>query len=318
MSKIVAPKRPPLITPKVEIKTVKDIMMPSQNRTYMPVPFIQSMFPHKDPGTFTWSKESGRYKLRVVSGLYIDNTPIGIPFGAKTRMLLCAITKEVCRTGDREVYMGGSMNQLMLSLGMTNTRGGEDSDRELLYEQMVRMFHCHLNIFDNLDPDGNQEDESVGEEVVKQKKRKKTPARSILIVTRDESQSQKDWNKTVTISEEFFEILMKYDKVPLDLNHMKALKRSSLALDLYAWLTWASYWVWATGDEGGFISWDELRVTFSNYEKNAAFKRSAIPALSNIQKIYTRLKIIVDDNLGIQFQKNTLPAVDPKDKLILD
>ena len=293
-------------------------MMPSHNRTYVPVPFVQSMFPHKDPKTFTWSKESSNNKLRVVSGLYIDNTPIGIPFGAKARMLLCSITKEVGRTESREVFLGESMNQLMLSMGMTNKRGGEDSDRELLHEQMVRLFHCQINIFDKLDPDRNPADEEMGEEVVKQGKRKKTPARSILIVTHDESQSQTDWNKTVTISDEFFQILMKYDKVPLDLNHMKALKRSSLQLDLYAWLTWASYWVWTTGDTGPFISWDELRATFSSYAENYDFKRSAIPALKKIQEVYTRLRIKVDDDLGVQFQKNTLPAVDPKNKLILD
>lgn len=317
-TKLIIPKRPPLITPKVEIKTVKDIMMPSHNRTYMLVPFIQSMFPHKDPGTLTWSKESDRYKLRVVSGFYEDDTPIGIPFGAKTRMLLCAITKEVCRTESRDFYLGDSMNQLMDSLGITNKCGGENSDRELLYEQTVRLFNCNLNIFNKLDPDRNLAEEEFSEEVVKRRKRKKTPARSILIVTHDESQSQKDWNKTVTISDEFFQILMKYDKVPLDLNHMKALKRSSLALDLYVWLTWASYWVWVTGDEGPFISWDELRVIFSTYTENYDFKRKASPALKNIQKVYTRLKIVVDDHLGIQFQKNTLPAIDPKDKLILD
>lgn len=309
-TKLIIPKRPPLITQKLKVKTVKDLMIPSDNRTYIPVPFIQSIFPQMPVDGVVWDRESERYQVMISSGYYTDKTPIGLPYGSKTRMILCAITKEVGRTESPEVHLGDSMNQLMRSLGFKNFGGGENSDRHGFEEQMVRLFNSNIHIFDKR--------ESEKPEDLRKNKRKKTPARNIAIVTRDDSQSQSSWNKTVTIGDDFFKILMKYDKVPLDLTHMKELKRSPLQLDLYAWLTWASYLVWATGDEGEFISWDELRVTFSNYTENYDFKRRARPALENIQKVYKRLKIVVDDHLGIQFRKDTLPAVDPKDKLILD
>ena len=48
------------------------------------------------------------------------------------------------------------------------------------------------------------------------------------------------WESTIELSEDFFNEIIRHP-VPLDMNTLTALKRSSLGLDLYLWLTYRTF-----------------------------------------------------------------------------
>ena len=48
------------------------------------------------------------------------------------------------------------------------------------------------------------------------------------------------WESKIELGEKFFEEVIRHP-VPLDLNTLKSLKRSSLGLDLYLWLTYRTF-----------------------------------------------------------------------------
>ena len=48
------------------------------------------------------------------------------------------------------------------------------------------------------------------------------------------------WDSKIELGERFFEEIIRHP-VPLDMNILKALKRSSLGLDLYLWLTYRTF-----------------------------------------------------------------------------
>jgi hypothetical protein len=48
------------------------------------------------------------------------------------------------------------------------------------------------------------------------------------------------WNSTIELGEKFFQEIIAHP-IPLDLNTLRAMKRSSLGLDLYLWLTYRTF-----------------------------------------------------------------------------
>ena len=72
---------------------------------------------------------------------------------------------------------------------------------------------------------------------------------------------------------------------------LKALKRSPLALDLYAWATHKSYSVARKG-KSQFIPWVSLAAQFgSDYASHVDSKRKAKAALRKIEAVYPALKL---------------------------
>ena len=92
---------------------------------------------------------------------------------------------------------------------------------------------------------------------------------------------------------------------------LKALKRSPLALDLYAWATHKSNSVARKGREQ-FIPWISLSAQFgSDYSNHLDFKRKAKAALRKIEAVYPGLKLR-DAMRGIIVLPTSRSAVAPK------
>ena len=65
------------------------------------------------------------------------------------------------------------------------------------------------------------------------------------------------WNSKIELGEKFFQEII-HQPVPLDLNILKAPKRSSLGLDLYLWLTYRTF----TLKRPLWLSWARLYCQF--------------------------------------------------------
>ena len=57
---------------------------------------------------------------------------------------------------------------------------------------------------------------------------------------RSHSNERSLWESTIELGEDFFQEIIR-NPVPLDMNILRGLKRSSLGLDLYLWLTYRTF-----------------------------------------------------------------------------
>ena len=101
---------------------------------------------------------------------------------------------------------------------------------------------------------------------------------------------------SVTLSQKFFEQLIEAP-VPLDLRAIKALKRSPLSLDLYAWATRRVSYL----KRPLRISWASFQSSFgAGYagtpQGRSRFRGNAIEALRRVKCVYPQLKIEIQND----------------------
>ena len=181
--------------------------------------------PRTNPGDQKeYIRRNGPYALGMVAGL--GNK---LPFGTLPRLLLAWVCTEAVRTQRRELVLGRSLYEFMRKLGMDDRSGSVRGDRTRLKNQMRRLFGCTVTLV--------YEDEDAQREL----------RVSSLVADRAEywwSPRQPDapvlWDSTIRLGEEFFNEIIAHP-IPLDLNTLKALKRSPLGLDLYFWLVYRTF-----------------------------------------------------------------------------
>ena len=179
--------------------------------------------PRTNPGNrLLYKRQNGPYKLIMISG---GNTKL--PYGNLPRLLLAWVCTEAVRTQSRELVLGKSLSEFMRTLGMEPVGGGATGARTRLRNQMRRLFSAHVRLI---------HEHEHGEQFV-----------SSAIADRGEfwwNERKPDepslWESKIELGEKFFEEIIRHP-VPLDMNILKALKRCSLGLDLYLWLTYRTF-----------------------------------------------------------------------------
>ena len=176
--------------------------------------------PRTNPGTrFRYVRRNGPYTLVMNAGGLTR-----LPYGSLPRLILAWLSTEAVRTQSRELTLGRSLSEFMRELGIYNTGGGA---RTRLRNQMKRLFNTHVQL-------------------IYQDVRREVSASS-LVADRTElwwNPKRPDertlWNSKIRLGEDFFNAIIRHP-VPLDMNTLKAMKRSPLGLDLYLWLTYRTF-----------------------------------------------------------------------------
>jgi hypothetical protein len=102
------------------------------------------------------------------------------------------------------------------------------------------------------------------------------------------------WDSWIQLGEDFYEAIVAAP-VPVDIRALKALKRSPLALDLYAWATYTAYRTHKSG-QARALSWELLHEQLGGeYTNPKEFARKARLALRKVQTVYPAL--------GLEFVK---------------
>ena len=177
--------------------------------------------PRANPGTQKeYKRVNGPYTLAMTAGV---NTKL--PFGNLPRLLLAWICTEAVRTQSRELILGSSLSEFMGKLGMAPVGGGPTGARTRLRNQMRRLFQCHVQLI---------REHERGAQFV-----------SSAIADRgefwwNEPDQPSLWESKIYLGEQFFNEIIRHP-VPLDMNTLKALKRSSLGLDFYLWLAYRTF-----------------------------------------------------------------------------
>ena len=179
--------------------------------------------PRTNPGNrLQYKRVNGPYKLIMIAGG--DNK---LPYGNLPRLLLAWISTEAVRTQSRELVLGASLSEFMRKLGIYSTSGGSRGTRTRLRNQMDRLFHAQVSLI----YEGKHGKESLSSLVADRISLWWDPKRPDEPVL---------WDSKIELGEKFFQEIICHP-VPLDMNILKAIKRSSLGLDLYMWLTYRTF-----------------------------------------------------------------------------
>ena len=239
---------------------------------YMGRALVQATMPHKNINSNEFIRTNGAFTLTILSP-----SNIGLPYGSIPRLLMAWITTEAVKTKEKEIVLGNSLSEFMRHLDLVPT-GGRWGSITRLKEQMKRLFSATIscNYKDNKRISGiNMQ---VAEEYTLWWEAKQ-PEQTAL------------WESTITLNKRFFEEIVT-NPIPLDMDALKALKRSPMALDIYCWLTYRMSYL----NKNIEIPWQALQYQFgSNYSKDGQgvrnFKRHFLKELAKVNCIYYEAKI---------------------------
>ena len=186
--------------------------------------------PRTNPGNrLQYIRRNGPYTLAMLAGA--NNK---LPYGSSARLLMAWVSTEAVRTQSPVLVLGHSLTEFMNDLGINSESAGRRGDRTRLRNQMDRLFNSVVQfIYEPTAPDGT----SLG---VKDTFGSTVARKTHLVWNPKKLNEPVLWQSTVELGHDFFQDILR-NPFPLDLNVLKALKRSPLGLDLYTWLSYRTF-----------------------------------------------------------------------------
>lgn len=277
---------------------------------YMARELVQITLPHRNPGDVpAWSRTNGNLSMTIRPGWdHEKQKSLGYPYGSIPRLLLFWLTAEAVRTRCRTIELGSSLGDFMFQLGLNPETGrGPRGDARRLREQMERLFRATIS-FDRATTQGAR----VGNTWLDMQV---APRGEFWWSVRDPSQAAL-WGSWIELGEKFFEAITAAP-VPLDMRALKALKRSPLALDLFAWLSYEAFRAHKSG-KGRFVAWKLLAQQMGgDYADVKDFARYSRHAMRKVQALYPTLKL-GSMRGGIRVEPDSLPAITPRSTTTID
>ena len=250
--------------------------------------------PRTNPGSqLQYKRVNGPYTLIMTATG--DNK---LPFGNLPRLLLAWVCTEAVRTQRRELVLGSSLSEFMRQLGISSDSGGGRGERTRLRNQMDRLFNANVRL------------------IYKDKHMKQFVASNIA----DQGEFWWDpkrpdepmlWESKIYLGEGFFNEIIRHP-MPLDMNILKALKRSPLGLDLYLWVTYRTF----TLKRPLRLSWRHLYRQFGAHPAKAnqiltvnAFRRDCLRELKKIKASWPKLNYATAK--GVLILSPSPPVISP-------
>ena len=250
--------------------------------------------PRTNPGKQTqYVRRNGPFTL-VMSAARLNK----LPYGNLPRLLIAWVCTEAVRTRSRELVLGRSLSDFMRELGIY--AGGGNAHTKLR-NQMKRLFSCTVSL--------TYKDEH-GEVAV-----------NSLIADRTAfwwNERKPDvpvlWESKIELGEKFFQEIIQHP-VPLDMNTLAALKRCSLGLDLYLWLTYRTFVLRAPQR----LTWRQVYRQFGADPARATDHRSVqkfrVKVLRELKKIKLAWpKLNYTTGRGVLILLPSTPIISPSDK----
>ena len=220
------------------------------------------------------SNPGNRLQYKRVNGpftLYMTVTGGNkLPFGNLPRLILAWLCTEAVRTQNRELVLGKSLADFMRALGVYSTSGRKYTR---LRNQMKRLFGCSVSL-------------------VYGDARRETTATALIADLTDFWWNERKpdepmlWDSKIYLGEAFFNEIIRHP-VPLDMNTLTALKRSSLGLDLYLWLTYRTFPLRAPLR----LTWKQLYQQFGVHPAKASDKRTVDAFRTKVLRELKKIKL---------------------------
>jgi hypothetical protein len=225
------------------------------------------------PGREFIREYQGR-SLKLEAGELYDGKmwiPQPLPYGPKARLAFMHICTEAMKAQSRFIEIERSARAFMERIGLDD--GG--SQYRLFRKQMNALSACRLKL-GYIKPDGR----AVSFET-------KPIEQFEAWVTRDDENQPALWASCLTLSEAFYQDLIKH-AVPLSANALRALSNSALALDYYGLFAYRLHAL----EKPLFISWQQLHEQIGQeYADAKDFKRWSLPAIKATLEVYPSAKV---------------------------
>lgn len=267
-----------------------------QDKAFLTRQLVQVTLPHSSPGNVPiWKRKNGNLTLAIRSGWdHKKDQPLGYPFGSIPRLLLFWITTEALRTKSRKLELGKSLVDFMRDVGLNpSTGGGKRGDGQRLKNQMERLFRATISLEVDREGTGAASKRWIDMQVAPEGEfwwNFKNPNQTSL------------FGSWIELGDKFYDAIIAAP-VPLDKRALSALKRSPLALDLYAWATYKTFSLIQHNKTEQFIPWRSFMGQLgAEYSNPMNFKRKAKQAFRKVLAVYPGLDI-EDAEGGIMIKK---------------
>ena len=248
--------------------------------------------PRTNPGNQKeYKRVNGPYTLYMVAG-----GGNKLPYGNFPRLILAWVSTEAVRTQSRVLILGDSLSDFMRELGVYSRGGGNVGIK--LRNQMKWLFDCTVK----LTYKGERSEASVKAVIADRTAfwwNERKPGERTL------------WNSKIELSEKFFNEIISHP-VPLDMNTLTALKRSSLGLDLYLWLVYRTFTLRAPLQ----LTWRHLYRQFGAHPDKAsdkftvhAFRYKVLRELKKIKLAWPELNYMTPP--GVLILHPSTPTIVP-------
>jgi hypothetical protein len=266
----------------LELQTRLELEESEQHLAFTTPVWARFSLPHRNPGAVPFYEvENGGYSLTIQPGVApgrdgrMEVKPI--PFGVIPRQVLTFLVTEAVQKKDPVIDMGNSLGEFLRRINISSDGG---RDRKRVRDQIESLTWCRFSITKTLTS------EVAGEGYEQHLMSIATGAELWL---NGGQNTPGLWGSTITLSDDFFASVV--DKpVPMYLEDLRVLGGSSLALDIYTWLTYRlSYLTTRT-----MIPWESLHAQFGkSYTRLRDFRANFEPALRDVLKLYTKANVKV-------------------------
>lgn len=245
---------------------------------------ILASMPHSKVKGEVFSRSTKDFTLKIVG----NDLAGGVPYGTYPRLILSWVASEVVKTKDREIILGQSLSDFMKKLGLSVT-GGRWGTISRFKQQLKMIFSSSFSVTCLNKELQYYQFKEAGIRI--------TDSADIYWDPMNPEQVNLFKSKVI-LSEKFFEEITN-TPIPVDVNAINHLKDSSLALDIYFWLTYRMFNVRKDTN----ISFEQLFLQFGPGYKNNKhgryeFKRQFIKQLKKVLEIYQEAKVS-ESNKGI-------------------
>ncbi len=250
--------------------------------------------PRSNPGNRKeYKRVNGPFTLYMVAG-----GGNKLPFGNLPRLLLAWVSTEAVRTQSRELVLGRSLAEFMRTLGIYHNSGGRGGVQTRLRNQMDRLFSASVQLIYE-DEHGKQ---FIASHIADRGEfwwNERKPDEPML------------WDSKIHLSEPFFNEIINHP-VPIDMNTLTALKRSTLGLDLYLWLVYRTFSLRAPQR----LTWQQLYGPFGVHPAKASDKRTVDAFRTKVLRELKKIKTAWPDlnyttAKGVLILSPSKPAIAP-------
>ena len=224
--------------------------------------------PRSNPGNrLQYKRVNGPFTLGMIAGL--GNK---LPFGNLPRLVLAWVSTEAVRTQSPVLSLGKSLSDFMRALGVYDSSGRTQTR---LRNQMKWLFGCTVTMIYE-EPGGFARVSSLVADKHEFWWNERKPDQPML------------WESKIELGEKFFNEIISHP-VPLNMNTLTALRRSSLGLDLYLWLTYRTFTLRSgspgdrctgSSDRTRPVPATELPSATFNVRFSASWRRSSWPGMT--------------------------------------
>ena len=251
--------------------------------------------PRTNPGNrLQYVRRNGPYTLVMSCA-----STATLPYGPLPRLLLAWVTTEAVRTQSPVLVLEDSLSAFMRKLGLESSGG---AGRIRLRNQMDRLFNAAVSLTYEDEHGKRFMSSTIAESGEFWWNLKRPEERSL-------------WESKIELGAKFFEEVIRRP-VPLDMHILREIKRSSLGLDLYLWLTYRTFAL-----KGPLrLSWKALYRQFGVDPSKASdrvtvdnFRKDCLRELVKIKSAWPGMQYRTD--LGVLVLSPSLPCIPPRHQL---